>query len=101
MSSVRATDVSKPWRKPRDLLPLPHLDVDGDARQDLSRSGRRRAVLRHRWQVWANEGIDVLNELGREGLDPLPRPPVCSQILARSQESVDNKQSASNRSVDF
>ena len=70
------------WRKPRNLLPLPHLPDPGPVGHGLSRAVRRRVVRRQRWIDWANEGISVLNSLGHEGQEPPCAPPVASAAQA-------------------
>ena len=48
----------------RDLSPLPRFGVDPIASKSLSRSCRRRLLSTAHWQNWANDGIEVLNEMG-------------------------------------
>ena len=79
---------SVPWRKPRDVLPLPLLTVESPPDARLSRDVRRRAVRRQCWLGWANEGIAVLNGLGHEGQPAVLPPPVASAAQAQCLSAV-------------
>ena len=66
----------------RDVFPIPTKPRHNFVYKEVSHSIRKRLTRKNRVVEWANEGIDVLNEVGTDGTPSVPTTPSLTSVLA-------------------